>query len=182
MEKERAGAPLEKGRAGERVSENGSLREEGTWVSERRVWEPRFLPGCPTTPHHHRKYTVRVGEHSLKNKDESEQERAVAQSIPHPCYNSSNNDHSYDLMLIQLRGRVPLGPKVKPIKLADHCPQVGQKCTISGWGTVTSPRGSGKERRSWLAQWTPSHWRHLASRADEEGNMTVRLTVMGGPR
>ena len=118
MEKEQAGAPLEKGRAGERVSENGSLREEGTWVSERRVWEPRFLPGCPTTPHHHRKYTVRVGEHSLKNKDESEQERAVAQSIPHPCYNSSNNDHSYDLMLIQLRGRVPLGPKVNPEPLA----------------------------------------------------------------
>ncbi|KAF4011285.1 hypothetical protein G4228_002459 [Cervus hanglu yarkandensis] len=86
-----------------------------------------------------KKYTVRVGEHSLKNKDESEQERAVAQSIPHPCYNDSNNDRSYDVMLIQLRGRVPLGPKVKPIKLADHCPQVGQKCTISGWGTVTSP-------------------------------------------
>ena len=126
----------------------------------------------PNHPHHHRKYTVRVGEHSLKNKDESEQERAVAQSIPHPCYNNSNNDHSYDVMLIQLRGRVPLGPKVKPIKLADHCPQVGQKCTISGWGTVTSPLGSGRERRSWLAQWTPSHWRRFASRADEEGNVT----------
>ncbi|XP_061242188.1 kallikrein-8-like [Bos javanicus] len=87
-----------------------------------------------------KKYMVRMGEHSLKKKDESEQERAVARSIPHPCYNNSKNDHSYDVMLIQLRGRVSLGPKVKPIKLADHCPQVGQKCTISGWGTVTSPR------------------------------------------
>ncbi|XP_043755901.1 kallikrein-8 isoform X2 [Cervus elaphus] len=54
-----------------------------------------------------KKYTVRVGEHSLKNKDESEQERAVAQSIPHPCYNDSNNDRSYDVMLIQLRENFP---------------------------------------------------------------------------
>lgn len=158
VEKERAGALLQEGRAGERVSENGSLREEGTWASERRAPGARIPAWVPNHPHHHRKYTVRMGEHSLKNKDESEQERAVARSIPHPCYNNSKNDHSYDLMLIQLRGRVSLGPKVKPIKLADHCPQVGQKCTISGWGTVTSPRGSGRERRSWLAQWTPSHW------------------------
>ncbi|XP_019648154.1 kallikrein-8 isoform X1 [Ailuropoda melanoleuca] len=86
------------------------------------------------------KYTVRLGDHSLKNKDSSEQEMAVAQSIPHPCYNSSNEDHSHDLMLIRLRGRASLGPKVKPINLADHCPEVGQKCTISGWGTITSPR------------------------------------------
>ncbi|XP_044767288.1 kallikrein-8 [Neomonachus schauinslandi] len=96
------------------------------------------------------KYTVRLGDHSLKNKDRSEQEMAVAQSIPHPCYNSSNEDHSHDLMLIRLRGRASLGPKVKPINLADRCPEVGQKCTISGWGTVTSPRGSRRERRSWL--------------------------------
>ncbi|XP_043454331.1 kallikrein-8 [Prionailurus viverrinus] len=86
------------------------------------------------------KYTVRLGEHSLKKKDSSEQEMAVAQSIPHPCYNSSSEDHSHDLMLIRLRGQASLGPQVKPINLADHCPQAGQKCTISGWGTVTSPR------------------------------------------
>ncbi|XP_032343734.1 kallikrein-8 isoform X1 [Camelus ferus] len=86
------------------------------------------------------KYTVRLGEHSLKKKDGTEQEMAVAQSIPHPCYNSSSDDHSHDLMLIRLRGRASLGSKVKPINLADRCPQTGQKCTISGWGTVTSPQ------------------------------------------
>uniref|UniRef100_A0A8C0AE48 Kallikrein related peptidase 8 n=1 Tax=Bos mutus grunniens TaxID=30521 RepID=A0A8C0AE48_BOSMU len=86
-----------------------------------------------------KKYMVRMGEHSLKKKDESEQE-GRGSVHPAPCYNNSKNNHSYDVMLIQLRGRVSLGPKVKPIKLADHCPQVGQKCTISGWGTVTSPR------------------------------------------
>ncbi|XP_068384504.1 kallikrein-8 [Eschrichtius robustus] len=43
-------------------------------------------------------------------------------------------------MLIRLCGRASLGPKVKPINLADHCPQVGQKCTISSWSSVTSPQ------------------------------------------
>ncbi|KAB1273706.1 Kallikrein-5 [Camelus dromedarius] len=86
------------------------------------------------------KYTVHLGEHSLKKKDGTEQEMAVAQSIPHPCYNSSSDDRSHDLMLIRLRGRASLGSKVKPINLADRCPQTGQKCTISGWGTVTSPQ------------------------------------------
>ncbi|XP_069313841.1 kallikrein-8 isoform X1 [Eulemur rufifrons] len=86
------------------------------------------------------KYTVRLGDHSLQSKDGPEQEMAVLRSIPHPCYNSSSRDNSHDLMLLRLRGRASLGPRVKPINLTDHCPQVGQECTISGWGTVTSPR------------------------------------------
>ncbi|XP_049643536.1 kallikrein-8-like [Suncus etruscus] len=85
------------------------------------------------------KYTVRLGDHSLKNREGSEQEMEVAQSIPHPCYNRSSDDNSHDIMLIRLRGRVNFGPKVKPIKLPDYCPKAGQKCEISGWGTVTSP-------------------------------------------
>uniref|UniRef100_G3T0B7 Kallikrein-8-like n=1 Tax=Loxodonta africana TaxID=9785 RepID=G3T0B7_LOXAF len=84
------------------------------------------------------KYTVRLGDHSLQKKDG--QEMAVAESIPHPRYNGSREDHNHDVMLIRLRRQASLGPKVKPIKLADHCPQAGQQCTISGWGTVTSPR------------------------------------------
>jgi kallikrein 8 (neuropsin/ovasin) len=68
---------------------------------------------------------------------------SVAQTIQHPCFNGSKReDHSHDLMLIRLRGRASLGPKVKPIDLAQQCAQVGEKCTISGWGTVTSPRGN----------------------------------------
>ncbi|XP_017731960.1 PREDICTED: kallikrein-8 isoform X1 [Rhinopithecus bieti] len=87
------------------------------------------------------KYTVRLGDHSLHNKDGPEQEIPVVQSIPHPCYNSSDvDDHNHDLMLLQLRDQASLGPKVKPINLADHCTQPGQTCIISGWGTVTSPR------------------------------------------
>lgn len=86
------------------------------------------------------RYTVRLGDHSLHKKDKPEQEKVVAQSIPHPCYNSSSDDHNHDLMLIRLRSPASLGPKVKPINLTDHCPRVGQKCTISGWGTVTSPQ------------------------------------------
>ncbi|XP_012862148.1 kallikrein-8 [Echinops telfairi] len=88
------------------------------------------------------KYTVRLGEHSLQSEDSQEQEVAVARSIPHPCYNSSSENHSHDLMLIRLRRRPNLGSKVKPIELADQCPQAGQNCTISGWGTITSPRES----------------------------------------
>ncbi|XP_006897418.1 PREDICTED: kallikrein-8 [Elephantulus edwardii] len=86
------------------------------------------------------KYTVRLGEHSLQSKEGQEQELAVAQSIPHPCYNSSSENHDHDLMLIRLRGRASTGSKVKPIPLAHRCPQDGEQCTISGWGTVTSPR------------------------------------------
>nr|XP_045235571.1 kallikrein-8 isoform X1 [Macaca fascicularis]XP_045235573.1 kallikrein-8 isoform X1 [Macaca fascicularis]XP_045235574.1 kallikrein-8 isoform X1 [Macaca fascicularis] len=87
------------------------------------------------------KYTVRLGDHSLQKKDGPEQEIPVVQSIPHPCYNSSDvEDHNHDLMLLQLRDQASLGPKVKPISLADHCTQPGQMCIISGWGTVTSPR------------------------------------------
>ncbi|XP_004597202.4 kallikrein-8 [Ochotona princeps] len=87
------------------------------------------------------KYMVRLGDHSLQSKDEPEQAMSVAQSIQHPCYNSSNvEDHSHDLMLVRLGRQASLGAKVKPIQLADRCAQVGQTCTISGWGTVTSPR------------------------------------------
>lgn len=89
-----------------------------------------------------RKYTVRLGDHSLLSKPD--QEISVARSIQHPCFNHSNNeDHSHDLMLIRLSKQAALGPKVKPINLAKQCARVGQKCTISGWGTVTSPRGRG---------------------------------------
>ena len=125
----------------------------------------RVSAWVPNYPHHYRKYTVHLGEHSLQNKDGPEQKMSVAQSIPHPCYNSSSEDRSHDLMLVRLRGRASLGPKVKPIKLADHCPQAGQKCTISGWGTITSPQGSGREKRSLWPQWTPSHWQSFASRS-----------------
>ncbi|XP_012883178.1 PREDICTED: LOW QUALITY PROTEIN: kallikrein-8 [Dipodomys ordii] len=87
------------------------------------------------------KYTVRLGDHSLQSRNEGEQEMYVARSIQHPCYNNSNpEDHSHDLMLIRLRKQADLGPTVKPIDLAYHCTHQGQKCTISGWGTVTSPQ------------------------------------------
>ncbi|XP_075808725.1 kallikrein-8 isoform X2 [Microtus pennsylvanicus] len=87
------------------------------------------------------KYSVRLGDHSLQNRDAPEQEIQVAQSIQHPCYNNSNpEDHSHDVMLVRMRRSANLGSKVKPIKLANLCPKVGQKCVISGWGTVTSPR------------------------------------------
>ncbi|XP_066230238.1 kallikrein-8 isoform X2 [Saccopteryx leptura] len=86
------------------------------------------------------RYTVRLGDHSLQNKNGPEQEKAVAQSIPHPCYSYSSGDNNHDLMLVRLRSPASLGPKVKPINLTDHCPRDGQKCTISGWGTVTSPQ------------------------------------------
>ncbi|GAB1291997.1 Kallikrein-8 [Apodemus speciosus] len=87
------------------------------------------------------KYTVRLGDHSLQSRDESEQEIQVARSTQHPCFNSSNpEDHSHDIMLIRLQNSANLGDNVKPIDLANVCPKVGQKCVISGWGTVTSPQ------------------------------------------
>lgn len=104
----------------------------------------QLLPGfLPPPPPPCRKYSVRLGDHSLQNRDAPEQEIQVAQSIQHPCYNNSNpEDHSHDVMLVRMRRSANLGSKVKPIKLANLCPKVGQKCVISGWGTVTSPRGN----------------------------------------
>uniref|UniRef100_G3U8X6 Kallikrein-8-like n=1 Tax=Loxodonta africana TaxID=9785 RepID=G3U8X6_LOXAF len=100
-----------------------------------------IAPKWLLTAAHCRKPWVRVhlGRHS-GHRGRGGQEMAVAESIPHPRYNGSREDHNHDVMLIRLRRQASLGPKVKPIKLADHCPQAGQQCTISGWGTVTSPR------------------------------------------
>uniref|UniRef100_A0A5F8GWS2 Kallikrein-8 n=1 Tax=Monodelphis domestica TaxID=13616 RepID=A0A5F8GWS2_MONDO len=85
-------------------------------------------------------YSVRLGENSLEKREDSEQEIEVAQSIPHPCYNSSNNKH--DLMLLRLRKPAEVNRNVQPIGLASRCPQPNQECTVSGWGTTTSPRGT----------------------------------------
>uniref|UniRef100_A0A5F8G775 Kallikrein-8 n=1 Tax=Monodelphis domestica TaxID=13616 RepID=A0A5F8G775_MONDO len=87
-----------------------------------------------------RNYSVRLGENSLEKREDSEQEIEVAQSIPHPCYNSSNNKH--DLMLLRLRKPAEVNRNVQPIGLASRCPQPNQECTVSGWGTTTSPRGT----------------------------------------
>lgn len=109
---------------------------------------------------------MRLGDHSLQSRDQPEQEIQVAQSIQHPCYNNSNpEDHSHDIMLIRLQNSANLGDKVKPVQLANLCPKVGQKCIISGWGTVTSPQGKElgplpkRVKRRQSPQWTPSHCR-----------------------
>ncbi|XP_045056261.1 kallikrein-8 [Desmodus rotundus] len=84
------------------------------------------------------RYTVHLGDHRLQKGPE--QERDVAQSIQHPCYDGNSDERKHDLMLVRLCGPASLGNKVRPINLTDHCPQAGQKCTISGWGTVSSPQ------------------------------------------
>ncbi|XP_020859707.1 kallikrein-8 [Phascolarctos cinereus] len=85
------------------------------------------------------KFTVHLGQHSLQNPDGSEQKIEVARSIPHPCHNESNRN-SHDLMLLRLRKPASVNDQVKPIGLPSRCPQPNQKCTVSGWGTTTSPR------------------------------------------
>lgn len=85
------------------------------------------------------RYTVRLGDHSLQNPEGSEQEVKVVRSIPHPCHNSSKSNN-HDLMLLKLQKPIKVNDNVKPIGLPSHCPQPDQKCTVSGWGTTTSPR------------------------------------------
>ncbi|XP_074075618.1 kallikrein-8-like [Macrotis lagotis] len=84
-------------------------------------------------------YTVRLGEHSLQNPDNSKQEIKVDRFIPHPCHSSSGNN-KHDLMLLRLQNSAKVNNKVKPIDLPSYCPQPKQDCTVSGWGTTTSPR------------------------------------------
>ncbi|XP_056652924.1 kallikrein-8 isoform X2 [Monodelphis domestica] len=43
-------------------------------------------------------------------------------------------------MLLRLRKPAEVNRNVQPIGLASRCPQPNQECTVSGWGTTTSPR------------------------------------------
>ncbi|XP_077603461.1 kallikrein-5-like [Crocuta crocuta] len=83
-------------------------------------------------------FRIRLGHHSLSPVYESGQQLFQGiRSIPHPGY--SHPSHSNDLMLIKLNRKIRETQYVKPISISSRCPSAGTRCTVSGWGTTSSP-------------------------------------------
>ncbi|XP_032083826.1 trypsin-like [Thamnophis elegans] len=83
-------------------------------------------------------FPVRLGEHHLRRIDWSEQLKLSSKAIVHPEYNRRTLNN--DIMLIKLLTPVTLNDKVKVMDLSTTCPETGTKCSISGWGTTSSPQ------------------------------------------
>ena len=57
----------------------------------------------------------------------------------HPLYSSTNNDHRYDIVLLKIDGHVTMNRYVSSILLpvSQGTAQVGQLCSITGWGSLS---------------------------------------------
>ncbi|XP_036306441.1 granzyme B(G,H) [Pipistrellus kuhlii] len=81
---------------------------------------------------------VTLGAHDIKNEEETKQNFLVKKAIPHPNYNNKN--FSNDIMLLQLEGNIKQTDAVKPLPLPRSRKRLrpGQKCTVAGWGKVST--------------------------------------------
>ncbi|XP_065596225.1 kallikrein-6-like, partial [Cyrtonyx montezumae] len=82
---------------------------------------------------------IRMGDHSLKTKEGSEQCVPSAQSFVHPDYDATTHDN--DLMLLKLQKPVRFTRRVHPVALPKKCPPPDTECVVSGWGSTSSPEG-----------------------------------------
>uniref|UniRef100_F6W378 Kallikrein related peptidase 7 n=1 Tax=Ornithorhynchus anatinus TaxID=9258 RepID=F6W378_ORNAN len=82
-------------------------------------------------------YQVYLGQHNLKAKEKGGQVIRARTSYRHPNY--STETHVNDLMLIRLDRAASLTGRIRPLPLPTSCDKPGTKCTVSGWGTTTSP-------------------------------------------
>ncbi|XP_064345930.1 kallikrein-7 isoform X2 [Camelus dromedarius] len=80
-------------------------------------------------------YNVHMGSDRLN--DKMSQKIKATKSFRHPDY--STNSHVNDIMLVKLSKPAKLSSTVKKVKLPSHCDPPGTRCTVSGWGTTTSP-------------------------------------------
>lgn len=83
-------------------------------------------------------WTVRVGEHSFKSKEEKEKRLGVRQIIIHPGYKRSNSSHpgDNDIALVHLSSSIRFGSLVNQICLPPSFAyfKPGLRCTVTGWG------------------------------------------------
>ncbi|XP_040834276.1 kallikrein-7 [Ochotona curzoniae] len=80
-------------------------------------------------------YTVHLGSDKLN--DRNAQKIKASRSFRHPGY--STQTHVNDIMLVKLNSRARLSQSVRKVTLPTRCERPGTKCTVSGWGTTTSP-------------------------------------------
>lgn len=84
-----------------------------------------------------REYRVHMGSDRLG--DKTAQRIPATRSFRHPGY--STQTHVNDLMLVKLDRRAKLSSSVRKVNLPSRCEPPGTTCTVSGWGTTTSPVG-----------------------------------------
>uniref|UniRef100_A0A8D0BFB9 Peptidase S1 domain-containing protein n=1 Tax=Salvator merianae TaxID=96440 RepID=A0A8D0BFB9_SALMN len=82
---------------------------------------------------------VCLGKHNLKKVESTEQCLDIAEVKVHPEYDRRRNDKDY--MLLRLNPCAKLSDAVQTVQLPSGCPNDGQPCTVSGWGTIRSPQG-----------------------------------------
>ncbi|XP_046880491.1 coagulation factor IXa [Hypomesus transpacificus] len=87
----------------------------------------------------HGSYFVRVGEHNVNRKEGSEQDREVAQHVPHPLYDSTQSLYNHDIALLRLRTPITFSANVRPVCLGpkdftENLIKEASPATVSGWG------------------------------------------------
>lgn len=82
-------------------------------------------------------YNVHMGSERLSSR--RAQKIRATRSFVHPEY--STQTHVNDIMLVKLSSRARLSSTVKKVNLPARCEPPGTMCTVSGWGTTTSPTG-----------------------------------------
>ncbi|EPQ02091.1 Granzyme B [Myotis brandtii] len=85
-----------------------------------------------------RSISVTLGAHNIEKKEKTQQVIPVKRAIPHPDYNPEK--YSNDIMLLQLAKNIKQTDAVKPLPLprGKNRLKPGQKCTVAGWGMVTT--------------------------------------------
>ncbi|XP_074023580.1 trypsin-3-like [Numenius arquata] len=82
---------------------------------------------------------IRMGDHSLKTKEGTEQCINSAKAFIHPNYDASSHDS--DIMLLKLQKPARFTDYVRPVALPRRCPSPNTECIVSGWGSTSSPEG-----------------------------------------
>ncbi|XP_010135148.1 PREDICTED: kallikrein-14-like, partial [Buceros rhinoceros silvestris] len=80
---------------------------------------------------------IRMGDHSLRTKEGTEQCITSAKAFIHPSYNPTSHDG--DIMLLKLQKPARLTHHVQPVALPRRCPPPNTECVVSGWGSTSSP-------------------------------------------
>ncbi|XP_068098427.1 trypsin-like [Hyperolius riggenbachi] len=80
---------------------------------------------------------IRLGEHNLQVYEGTEQFTYAVKMCSHPNYNSRTNDN--DIMLLKLASPATVNDYVQTIDLPAEPVEDNTNCTISGWGSTTSP-------------------------------------------